>query len=126
MEENLADVMKKLNIVEGFGVGLEMSGNGKAFNQMIDSMMHGGKIALLGILATGIGIDWVKVIFNGLTLKGIYGREMYETWYKTISMLQSGLDVSPVITHHFPAAEFQKAFDVMRKGESGKVILDWS
>ncbi len=122
---DLRDVMKHLGMTEGFDIGLEMSGSPKAFNQMIDAMMYGGKIALLGILPAGIGIDWTKVIFKSLILKGIYGREMYETWYKMASMLQSGLNVSGVITHKFPADQFQKAFDVMVAGESGKVILEW-
>ena len=124
-KENLSAVMKELDFQEGFDVGLEMSGNPIALNQMIDNMVHGGKIALLGILPKGAGIDWVKVIFHGLTLKGIYGREMYETWFKMVSMLQNGLDVSPVITHEFPAKDFQKAFDVLKEGKAGKVILDW-
>ncbi|HSW86634.1 MAG TPA: L-threonine 3-dehydrogenase [Rhabdochlamydiaceae bacterium] len=125
-KEDLGSVMKNLGMLEGFDVGLEMSGNPHAFNQMIDAMNNGGKIALLGILPDKAGIDWTKVIFKGLILKGIYGREMFETWYKTISMLQSGLDISSVVTHEFKAKDFQKAFDVMRQGQSGKVILDWS
>ena len=125
-KENLQQVMKELQIKEGFSVGLEMSGNPTALNQMIEAIAHGGKIALLGILPEGAGINWTKVIFGNLILKGIYGREMYETWYKMISMLQSGLDVSAVITHEYPAEDFQKAFDAMRQGKSGKVILDWS
>lgn len=125
-KEDLGSVMKNLGMVEGFDVGLEMSGNPHAFNQMIDAMNNGGKIALLGILPDKAGIDWTKVIFKGLILKGIYGREMFETWYKTISMLQSGLNISSVVTHEFKAKDFQKAFDVMRQGQSGKVILDWS
>ncbi len=125
-EENLNHVIKELGITEGFGVGLEMSGSAFALEQMIDSMSHGGKIALLGILPAKAGIDWTKVIFKSLFLKGIYGREMFETWYKMISMLQSGLDVSAVITHRFPAEEFQKGFDAMCEGTSGKVILTWS
>jgi len=110
---------------EGFDVGLEMSGNPAAFRDMIDSMCHGGKIAMLGIPTEEIAIDWNKVVFNMLTIKGIYGREMYETWYKMTVMIQSGLDISPVITHRFPANEFERGFDVMKSGESGKVILDW-
>ncbi len=125
-KENLQDILKELEMEEGFDVGLEMSGNPVACNQMVDTMAHGGKIALLGILPKGAGVDWVKVIFNGLSLKGIYGREMYETWYQTISMLQSGLDVSAVVTHEFSANDFQQAFDVMLDGKAGKVILDWS
>jgi threonine 3-dehydrogenase len=122
----LEDVMKELRMTEGFDVGLEMSGSGAALSQMIDAMNHGGKIALLGILPASAPIDWTKVIFKSLFLKGIYGREMFETWYKMISMLQSGLDVTPIITHLFSVDEFQKGFDVMREGKSGKVILDWS
>ena len=123
--ENLADVMRELNMKEGFDVGLEMSGNPQAFAGMLDSMCHGGKIALLGIQPGGSGIDWDKVIFNGLTLKGIYGREMFETWYKMTSMLESGLDISPVITHHYHYTEFEQGFAAMRSGKSGKVILNW-
>ena len=125
-KESLPDVMKELELEDGFDVGLEMSGNPAALNQMIANMRHGGNIALLGILPKGVGIDWVKVIFSGLFLKGIYGREMYETWFKMISMLQSGLDVTPVITHEFPVKDFQQAFDIMRSGKAAKVILDWS
>src|SRR3990172_3176499 len=125
-KENLQRVMKELNLEDGFDVGLEMSVNPTALNQMIADMRHGGNIALLGILPKGVGIDWVKVIFSGLFLKGIYGREMYETWFKMISMLQSGLDVTPVITHEFPVKDFQQAFDIMRSGKAAKVILDWS
>jgi threonine 3-dehydrogenase len=125
-KENLNAVMKELKMTEGFDVGLEMSGNGNALNQMIDTMSNGAKIALLGIFPEKVSIDWSKVIFKGLTLKGIYGREMFETWYKMIALLQGGLDVSPIITHEFKAQDFQKAFDIMRQGESGKVILDWT
>ena len=110
---------------EGFDVGLEMSGNAAAFRDMLANMSHGGKIAMLGIPAEPMAIDWNTVIFNMLTIKGIYGREMYETWYKMTVMLQSGLDIKPVITHRFPYTEFEQAFEVMRKGESGKVILNW-
>ena len=124
-KENLADVMRDLNMKEGFDVGLEMSGSPKAFAGMLDSMCHGGKIALLGIQPGGAGIDWNKVIFNGLTLKGIYGREMFETWYKMTSMLESGLDISGIITHHYHYTEFEKGFAAMRSGKSGKVILSW-
>lgn len=125
-QTNVADVMRKIGMVEGFDVGLEMSGSPTAFQNMIDVMNHGGKMALLGILPDGAPAPWTKVIFKSLVLKGIYGREMFETWYKMISMLQSGLDVTPVITHTFPAEEFQKALDVMLLGQAGKVILDWS
>ena len=123
--EKLSDVMHELNMKEGFDVGLEMSGNPKAFSGMLDAMCHGGKIALLGIQPGGSGIDWDKVIFNGLTLKGIYGREMFETWYKMTSMLESGLDISPIITHHYHYTEFEQGFAAMRSGKSGKVILNW-
>jgi len=123
--ENLKDVREELGMSEGFDVGLEMSGSPAAFNDMIDSMCHGGKIAVLGIPAEGTGIDWNKVIFNMLTIKGIYGREMYETWYKMSVMIDSGLDISKVITHSFHYTDFQKGFDVMLTGEAGKVILNW-
>ena len=118
--------MDDLNMVEGFDVGLEMSGNPLALNDMVKSMNHGGKVAILGIPPQKTTIDWNQVIFKGLTLKGIYGREMFETWYKMISMLQSGLDVSKVITHRYPVAEYKKAFEIMSSGQSGKVILDWA
>jgi threonine 3-dehydrogenase len=124
--QKLQGVMEDLNMKEGFDVGLEMSGNAQAFRQMIDAMNHGGKIALLGILPPDAAIEWNKVIFKGLFLKGIYGREMFETWYKMVSMLQSGLDITPVLTHHYPVKDFQQGFDVMRSGKSGKVVLDWS
>ena len=110
---------------EGFDVGLEMSGNPAAFRDMIDNMCHGGKIAMLGIPSEPIAIDWNKVVFNMLTIQGIYGREMYETWYKMTVMLQSGLNIEPVITHRYGFQDFQKGFDVMRSGMSGKVILTW-
>jgi threonine 3-dehydrogenase len=121
----VADVQRKLGMAEGFDVGLEMSGNAAAFREMIDNMAHGGKIALLGIPGGEMAIDWNKVIFNMLTIKGIYGREMYETWYKMTVMIQSGLDITPVITHRFPAADFEQGFAAMNTGNSGKVILDW-
>lgn len=121
----IAEVQKELNMKEGFDVGLEMSGNKAAFNGMINNMFHGGKIALLGIPAPDIQIDWNKVVFNMLTIKGIYGREMYETWYMMESMIRSGLDISNVITHRFHFTEFEKGFEVMRSGQSGKVILNW-
>ncbi|HBI22095.1 MAG TPA: L-threonine 3-dehydrogenase [Legionella sp.] len=123
--QSLQDVMDGLGMVEGFDVGLEMSGNPSAFNDMVCAMNHGGKIALLGIPPKETAIDWNQVIFKGLVIKGIYGREMFETWYKMIAMLQSGLDVSPVITHHFPVADYQKAHEIMASGQSGKIILDW-
>lgn len=122
---DLHDVMKELGMTEGFDVGLEMSGNACAFRSMIDVMVNGGRIALLGIFPGEVAIDWGKVIFKGLFLKGIYGREMFETWYKMASMLQAGLDIGPVITHRFPIEEFRKGFEVMVSGLSGKVILDW-
>lgn len=124
-QENLAEVQRELGMQEGFDVGLEMSGNPNAFRDLLSNMCHGGKIALLGIPGKDIAIDWNTVIFNGLTIKGIYGREMYETWYQMTSMLQSGLDISNVITHRFHFNDFQKGFDVMQGGESGKVILNW-
>ena len=124
-ETNLKDVQKKLGIHEGFDVGLEMSGNASAFRDMIAHMSHGGKIAILGIPEKEMAIDWNTVVFSMLTIKGIYGREMYETWYKMTVMLQSGLDISPVITHRFHYTEFQKGFDAMLSGQSGKVILSW-
>jgi threonine 3-dehydrogenase len=123
--EKLGDVPKKLDMKEGFDVGLEMSGNAAAFAGMVDSMAHGGKIALLGIPSETISIDWNKVVFNMLTIKGIYGREMYETWYKMTVMLESGLDIKPVITHRFHFTEFEKGFEAMLGGQSGKVVLNW-
>lgn len=124
-DQSLQDAMATLGMTEGFDVGLEMSGNPLALNDMVKSMSHGGKIAILGIPPQKTAIDWNQVIFKGLLLKGIYGREMFETWYKMIAMLQSGLDVSKVITHHFPVADYQQAFEIMSSGQSGKVILDW-
>jgi threonine 3-dehydrogenase len=111
---------------EGFDVGLEMSGNPAAFRDMLANMCHGGKIAMLGIPEKEMAIDWNTVVFNMLTIKGIYGREMYETWYKMTVMLQSGLDISPVITHRFGYRDFQKGFDAMLSGQSGKVVLTWA
>ncbi|MCP4177866.1 MAG: L-threonine 3-dehydrogenase [bacterium] len=125
LEERLPDVMKNLNMKEGFDVGLEMSGNPAAFNDMLECMFHGGKIALLGLIPQDTGINWDNVIFNGLTIKGIYGREIFETWYKLSSIIQSGLDFSPIITHHFSIDDYQEAFDIMLSGRSGKIILDW-
>ena len=122
---SLADVQKHLSMKEGFDVGLEMSGSPAAFRDMIDNMCHGGKIAMLGIPTEQIAIDWNKVVFNMLTIKGIYGREMYETWYKMTVMLESGLDIRRVITHRFHYTEFEKGFEVMKTGDSGKVILNW-
>jgi threonine 3-dehydrogenase len=124
--EKLEEVQKELGMSEGFDVGLEMSGNPVAFNDLLNNMCHGGKISLLGIPELETKIDWNIVIFNMLTIKGIYGREMYETWYKMSAMIDSGLDISPVITHHFHYSEFQKGFDVMLTGKAGKVILKWN
>src|SRR6266849_4010299 len=123
--EKVADAQKKLGMKEGFDVGLEMSGNPAAFRDMLANMCHGGKIAMLGIPEKEIAIDWRVVVFNMLTIKGIYGREMYETWYMMTVMIQSGLDLSPVITHRFHYSDFQKGFDQMLSGQSGKVILKW-
>ncbi|MBD3241858.1 MAG: L-threonine 3-dehydrogenase [Chitinivibrionales bacterium] len=123
--EKLSDVMNELGMQEGFDVGMEMSGNPQALRDMIDTMCHGGKIALLGIQPPETVIDWDKVVFNGLSIKGIYGREMYETWYLMTSMIQSGLDVSPIITHRFDYTSFEEGFEVMRTGKSGKVVLRW-
>jgi len=125
-KEKLVGVMKDLNMKEGFDVGLEMSGNDQAFNEMITNMCHGGKIALLGILKSNTAIDWDAVVFNGLTIRGIYGRQIFETWYKMTAMIQTGLDISPVITHRFPYTDFIQAFELMRSGQSGKIILNWS
>ncbi len=125
-EESLTDVMEELNMKEGFDVGLEMSGSPVAFSSMVDAMHHGGKIALLGIQKPGTTIDWDKVVFNGLTLKGIYGREMYETWYKMTSILQSGLSIDKIVTHRFDYKDFEKGFEAMNSGMSGKVVLDWT
>jgi threonine 3-dehydrogenase len=125
-KDSIADAMKRLGMTEGFDVGLEMSGNAVAFKDLLKHMNHGGKVAILGIPPSEVAIDWNQVIFKGLVLKGVYGREMFETWYKMISMLQSGLDVSPILTHHFHVDDYQEAFEVMRSGQSGKVVLDWS
>ena len=125
-ETNLRDVQKQLGMTEGFDVGLEMSGNPAAFRDMIANMSHGARIAMLGIPSGEMSMDWHTVIFNMLTIKGIYGREMYETWYKMTVMLQSGLDITPVITHRFPYTEFEKGFEAMLSGHSGKVVLTWS
>jgi threonine 3-dehydrogenase len=125
-EQSVRDVMLELGMTEGFDVGLEMSGNGAAFKQMFKAMNHGGRVAILGIPPTEISIDWSQVIFKGLVLKGVYGREMFETWYKMTAMLQSGLSIAPVLTHRFPIAEFKQGFEIMRTGQSGKVVLDWT
>jgi threonine 3-dehydrogenase len=124
-QESLADVQRELDMKEGFDVGLEMSGNPAAFRGMLDNMAHGGKIAMLGIPTEQIAIDWNTVVFNMLTIKGIYGREMYETWYKMTVMLESGLDIKPIITHRFHYTEFERGFEVMKTGQSGKVVLNW-
>ena len=124
-EGSIAEVQDRLGMKEGFDVGLEMSGSGEAFRDMLANMCHGAKIAMLGIPPEELAIDWNTVIFNMLTIKGIYGREMFETWYLMESMLQSGLDISPVITHRFHFTAFEEAFEVMRSGQSGKVILSW-
>ena len=124
-EKSLRQVQEELGMQEGFDVGLEMSGNGAAFREMIANMSHGAKIAMLGIPAKEMSIDWTTLVFNMLTVKGIYGREMYETWYKMTVMLQSGLDISPVITHRLGFDQFQAGFDAMRSGRSGKVVLKW-
>ncbi len=124
-KHSLKDTMNELNMTEGFDVGLEMSGVPSAFSSMLELMNHGGKVAMLGIPPSDMGIDWSQVIFKGLVIKGIYGREMFETWYKMASLVQSGLDLSPIITHHYSVDDFQQGFDAMRSGQSGKVILDW-
>lgn len=125
IETPLADAQTTLNMTEGFDVGLEMSGNPQAFRDMLANMSHGAKIAMLGIPSQEIAMDWNRVIFNQLTLRGIYGREMYETWYKMTVMLESGLDISPVITHRLKWQDYEQGFDAMRSGNSGKVVLDW-
>jgi len=125
-ERALEDVQRELGMTEGFDVGLEMSGNAAALHQLIANMSHGGRIALLGIPTEEIAIDWTQVVFNMLTLRGIYGREMYETWYQMTVMLQSGLDISPVITHRLPYSEFAEGFAIAGSGRSGKVVLDWT
>jgi len=124
-ETPLEEVQTQLRMQEGFDVGLEMSGNPQALRDMIANMSHGGKIAMLGIPTQEMSIDWRRVIFNMLTIKGIYGREMYETWYKMSVMLESGVDIAPVITHRFAYSDFQRGFDAMISGQTGKVVLDW-
>lgn len=124
-KEKLEDVMNELGMKEGFDVGLEMSGNPKALESMISTMCHGGKIALLGLLPSSAAINWETVVFDGLTIKGIYGREMFETWYKMQTMIQTGLDITPVITHHYSYKDYREAFELMKSGKSGKVILSW-
>ena len=124
-KEDLNDVMVELGLKEGFDVGLEMSGNQAALDQMIESLVMGGKIALLGIPPGASPVNWSRIVFKAITIKGVYGREMFETWYKMIAMLQNGLDVSAVITHRFPVCDFEKGFSEMRSGRSGKVVLSW-
>jgi threonine 3-dehydrogenase len=124
--EKLADIMPSLNMVEGFDVGLEMSGVPAAFRDMLDVMNHGGKVAMLGIPPGDTAIDWTHVIFKGLTLKGIYGREMFETWYKMIALIQGGLDLTPMITHRFDVKDYLEGFRTMGSGKSGKVVLSWA
>lgn len=124
--ERIEDAQKRLSMKEGFDVALEMSGNPSAFTSILANLCHGGKIAMLGIMSKDTPIDWNTVIFNGITIKGIYGREMFETWYKMTSMIQSGLDISPLITHRFHYTDFEKGFQVMQEGTSGKVVLDWN
>ncbi|WP_372599982.1 L-threonine 3-dehydrogenase [Amphritea sp.] len=124
-KQSLSSVRKQLGMTEGFDIGLEMSGNPAAFQDLLSHMCHGGKVSILGIPADPVAIDWSLVIFNMLTLKGIYGREMYETWYKMSVFIESGLDISPVITHRFDCSDFQQGFDVMNSGEACKVILNW-
>jgi threonine 3-dehydrogenase len=119
-------VQQELGMKEGFDVGLEMSGSPEALRDMVDNMCHGGRIAMLGIPSRQVPFDWNKVVFNMLTIKGIYGREMYETWYKMTVMLETGLDIRPAITHRFHFSEFEKGFEVMKSGHSGKVILNWN
>ena len=124
--ERVADAQKALGMKEGFDIGMEMSGNPDAFREMLANMCHGGHVAMLGIQPEGTAIDWDTVIFGGLFIKGIYGREMFETWYKMTSMIQSGLDISPLLTHRFAVAQYEEAFGVMRSGNSGKVVLEWA
>jgi threonine 3-dehydrogenase len=124
-ETKLQDAMRDLGMKEGFDVGLEMSGNPKAFTDMLDVMVNGGRIAMLGIMPGSAAIDWNLVVFHGLTIKGIYGREMFETWYKMTALIQSGLDISPVITHHFPYTKIIEGIELMKSGQSGKIVLDW-
>jgi threonine 3-dehydrogenase len=124
-QKNLKDVMSGLHMTEGFDVGLEMSGSPEALNSMLSTMKHGGKIALLGILPHGTAIEWNDVIFKGLNIKGIYGREIFETWYKMCAMIQSGLNIKAIFTHRFKIDDFQKGFDVITSGKAGKVILEW-
>ena len=124
--EKIEDHFAELKIANGFDIGLEMSGNPKALQDMVRTMYHGGKIALLGILPNDTKVEWDEIIFKGLKIKGIYGREMFETWYKMTQLIRGGLDVAPLITHRFNADDFQQAFDVIESGECGKVILEWN
>ena len=126
MDEDLSDVMHELDLVQGFDVGLEMSGNQAALDQMVDALVMGGKIALLGIPPGKSPVDWSEIVFKAITIKGVYGREMFETWYKMITMLQNGLDVSKVITHQFDISDFEQGFRTMKSGKSGKIVLDWT
>lgn len=123
--QSLTEVVAELGMSEGFDIGLEMSGNPTALNDLMAAMNHGGHVAMLGIPPQATAIDWNQVIFKGLVIKGIYGREMFETWYKMIAMLQSGLNIEPILTHHFPVDDYQQAFEIMASGQSGKIILDW-
>ena len=125
-DTNLKEVMNDLGMTEGFDVGLEMSGVPSALKQMLDTMNHGGKIAMLGIPPKDMPMDWNQVIFKGLQIKGIYGREMFETWYKMASLIQAGLDITPIVTHRYSVNDYQEAFEIMNSGQSGKVILDWN
>ena len=125
-KEDLNDVMHELHLTQGFDIGLEMSGNDRAFDQMVESMVMGGKIAMLGIPPGKTVVNWSEIVFKAITIKGVYGREMFETWYKMIAMLQNGLDISRVITHHFDILDFETGFHTMRSGKSGKIVLDWT
>lgn len=125
-QEDLRDVMSRLKMTQGFDIGLEMSGNSMAFDQMVESLVMGGRIAMLGIPPGKSPVDWNRIVFKALTIKGIYGREIFETWYKMIAMLENGLDVSKVITHRFKAEDFVEGFETMRAGRSGKIVLDWT
>ena len=124
--QRIADAQEELGMREGFDIGLEMSGSPQAFNEMLKNLCHGGRIAMLGIQPPGTAIDWDLVVFNSLIIKGIYGREMFDTWYKMQAMLQSGLDISPILTHRFPFDRYDEAFNIMRSGNSGKVVLEWT
>jgi len=124
-KNDLSDIQAQLKIAQGFDIGLEMSGNQIALNQMIEAMVMGGRIALLGIPPGKSSVDWSRIVFKAITIKGIYGREIFETWYKMIAMLQNGLDVSGIITHRFKMIDYAKGFATMKSGQSGKVVLDW-